>query len=569
MQAEPKNKFYPINFHKKLEVTMKKIAVFLFLGLVLLSSGLFAIKAGSLSVMDPARPEKVADARSQKLVQAYLATEILKGRFIMTRSQRDKLTDIEHIRYQQVRSGLPVWGGEIVQHVKNGKVLNYDGEYFKIGALDVSPTLTPGQALDALRIFYNDKNLKEDSDQTRLVIFPLSDTDFRLAHKMIVRKAGQPLSNETAFVDAETGKVLLHFPNIIREELTIGLGVGKRGDSMKFPTTLSDNLYYLYDAAKVRPFTQKTWDMKHSYGQTIYISSTANNSWPSDDIVNVHTYIGYAYDFYYLFFGVKGIDNNNRTVNAYAHVFDIGQELYDNAFWNPSTDMYGQGFYFLDPYHSSDDCGAAIDIVGHEYSHAITTFHSDLTYYGESGSLNESFSDIFGTLIEFMFQPEGQGYNKADWIHGEDATAPFSYSQCRSQSDPNSNSQLKNAGYSSSFWYPDPCHISQKIPTLYDSKGKVIDSNNVHLNGTIFPHLFYLLANGGTNKVSRLAVTGIGIQKAAPIFYDAFANRMVASTNFLGAANALLNSAFTLYGSASTEYAQMKNALRAIGYTVN
>ena len=548
---------------------MKKIAVFLFLGLVLLSSGLFAIRVGSLSVKDPARPEKIADARSQKLVQAYLAAEIRQGRFVMMRSQRDKLTDIEHKRYQQVRSGLPVWGGEIVQHVKNGKVLNYDGEYFKIGAFDVSPTLTPGQALDALRIFYRDTNLKEDSDQTQLVIFPLGDTDFRLAHKMIVEKAGQPLFDETAFVDAETGKVLLHFSNIIKEELTIGLGVGMRGDSMKFPTTLSDNLYYMADVAKVRPFTQMTFDLQHSYGQSASISSTANNSWPSNDIVNIHTYIGYAYDFYYMVFGVKGIDNNNRTVNAFAHVFDIELGLYDNAFWQPGTHRYGQGFYFLDPYHSGEENGAAIDVVGHEYSHAITTFHSNLTYYGESGALNESFSDIFGTAIEFTFQPEGQGYNKADWINGEDANAPFSYDKCRSQSNPNSNSQLKNAGFPSSLWYPDPCHISQKVPTLYDSNGEALDNDNVHLNATIFPHLFYLLANGGTNKVSGLTVSGIGIQKAAPIFYDAFANRMVASTNFLGAANALLDSAFTLYGSNSTEYAQMKNALRAIGYTVN
>ena len=104
---------------------------------------------------------------------------------------------------------------------------------------------------------------------------------------------------------------------------------------------------------------------------------------------------------------------------------------------------------------------------------------------------------------------------------------------------------------------------------MYDSNGQALDNDNVHLNATIFPHLFYLLAHGGTNNVSRLTVTGIGIQKAAPIFYDAFANRMVASTNFLGAANALLDSAFTLYGSDSTEYAQMKNALRAIGYTVS
>ena len=81
--------------------------------------------------------------------------------------------------------------------------------------------------------------------------------------------------------------------------------------------------------------------------------------------------------------------------------------------------------------------------------------------------------------------------------------------------------------------------------------------------------MFYLLAAGGTNPVSNLTVGSIGLEAATKIFYDAFVNRMTSSTNFLGAANALLASAYSLYGSASNEYSQMKSALRAIGYTVN
>ena len=59
------------------------------------------------------------------------------------------------------------------------------------------------------------------------------------------------------------------------------------------------------------------------------------------------------------------------------------------------------------------------------------------------------------------------------------------------------------------------------------------------------------------------------MDKATKIFYDAWINRMTKTTNFLGAANALLASAFNLYGSSSTEYAQTKQMIRAIGYIVN
>ena len=546
---------------------MKKLLVWSFL--FLLGQGLFAMKLGQTLAVDPTDLKKAPMVKSPGVLLAYLAEEIKLGRFILTKTQNDKLSDVEHRRYQQVYEGLQVWGGEIIQHVKNGAVQSYDGEYFIISGLDTRPKLTSAQALEALKTYYEVKELIEDKDGSELVVFPIGDTDFRLAHKMIVRKADEPLFNETTFVDAETGEVLLHFPNIIQEQLTIGVGVGKREDRMKFPTTLNNNLYYMYDTSKARPFTQRTFDSQHSLPRTVYVSSTTSNSWPSDSIVNIHAYIGYAYDFYYTLFGVNGLDNNNRTVNAFAHVFDINQELYDNAFWqSDSSGMYGQGFYFLDPYQSTKDRGAAIDSVCHEYSHAITTFHSNLTYFGESGALNESFSDVFGTAIEFMFQPEGQGYNKADWIFGEDANSFFTYDKCRSQSDPNSNSQLRDAGFPSSLWYPDPCHISQKL-RLYDSHGKPIDNDGVHLNCTIYPHAYYLLAHGGTNRVSGLSVTGIGIDKATKIFYDAWINRMTKTTNFLGAANALLASAFNLYGASSSEYAQMKNTIRAIGYIVN
>jgi thermolysin len=385
----------------------------------------------------------------------------------------------------------------------------------------------------------------------------------------VERKAA--LFLERAFVDAATGELLFHHSLIQVEDPLIGTGTGVRNDQLKFPTTLqNDGKYYMWDAAKVRPINQRTYEANHQFGSTIYLGSSADNTWAKNSIVNAHTYVGLIYDFYFIVFGNKGVDNTNTfAINSFVHIYDVGGELTDNAFFMGENVLYGPGFYFLDPYYGNKDYAASLDVVAHEFSHGVTHFTgANLTYYGEPGALNESFSDIMGTSVEFYFQPEGTGYNMSDWINGEDAGPTFTYDKCRRQDNPNLNSQMKNAGAPSSYWYPDPCHISQKVPTLY-SGNEVLDYDNVHINCTIFPHLFYLLAHGGTNPVSGVGVTGIGLEKAQKIIWQAFVKHMTAGTNFLGAANAILQSAIELHGASSTEVAQTKNAIRAIGYTVN
>jgi bacillolysin len=543
----------------------KALALILFLTA---ASSLFAVQAGLMRASAPGQPA-TGSAKTEKFALAYLDAEIRAGRFVLSGAQTDSLSFVEHRRYQQLAAGLPVWGGEVIVHLRNGKAESCDGQYFLAPAsLETTPALTRAQALQAFEGGIKATGLVLDAERTALVVYPVSETEFRLAYKLWARDPGKPMFNESALVDAADGTVYLHFSNI-QTDLLIGVGLGQRGDTLKFPTYRYNNAYYLWDQAAVRPFTQRTFDGKHQYGADISISNSANNSWPSDNIVNIHTYVGYTYDFYFLNFGLKGPNNANLPLTSFAHIYSVSQGLYDNAFWLSDNALYGQGMYFLDPYNGNKDYGAAFDIVAHELSHAVTTYHANLTYFGEPGALNESFSDVMGTAAEWHFQPAGTGYNLADWANGEDASPPaFTYDKCRRQDNPNLNSQLKNAGYSSAYWYPDPAHIAQKVPTLY-SGTTAIDNDNVHVNCTIFPHVFYLLAHGGANPYSNRTVAAIGFEAAKRIFYDAFVNRMTSSTNFLGASNALLASALSLYGASSNEYAQTKEAIRAIGYTVS
>ena len=112
----------------------------------------------------------------------------------------------------------------------------------------------------------------------------------------------------------------------------------------------------------------------------------------------------------------------------------------------------------------------------------------------------------------------------------------------------------------------DPCHLSQKVNLPNTQAG---DWGGVHTNCTIYGHAYYLLANGGTNVISHVAVTGIGVEKATKIYYTAFTNYLTSSSKFLSAANALLKSAAVLFGSTGSEYQQTVKSMQAIGWTVN
>jgi thermolysin len=81
------------------------------------------------------------------------------------------------------------------------------------------------------------------------------------------------------------------------------------------------------------------------------------------------------------------------------------------------------GGYFPSTGQRFDCFSGALDIVAHELTHGVTNFTSRLEYVNESGALNEAFSDIIGTSVEFFFQPAGNGQLKADYLLGEDIAA--------------------------------------------------------------------------------------------------------------------------------------------------
>lgn len=521
----------------------KKFLIILFLIFLMRLSG-FADDVGKAYVSSPDsfQIKQPFFVQTQSILN-FFDQQIQRGNLVLSIIQHDSENDMDHIRYIQIHKSYPIFGGEIIYHLKSDVAESINGEYYRMNNVETEPKLTRKEAAAVYRSHLSSPELVEKSQDTRLIIFPSQDNTFHLSWQLTLIKEDH--ISMTGIIDALTGEVLFQYSNIHFDEPAIGLGVNYHGYNIKLATTwYSDGYYYLYDEKRIRPFNHYTYDYRGEY-----IPGDADNYWDFDGVlVSAHALVGQTYDFYYSFFGRQGIDDKNLNTVVYVH----NDKYKDNAFWN------GKSLNFCIPGEKNEENGASLDIVTHEYTHGVTDYSSGLVYSFESGALSESFSDIMGTTAEFYWYQEGNGLYMADWYIGEDAFPYFSTSSCRNLADPNANSQLADPRY------PDPCHLSQKYDVAYE-----VDNGGVHLNSTIYGHAFYLLANGGRNKVSHILVNGIGIEKAARIFYATFVYYLTKNSDFMDTANALLNAAYSLYGGGSVEYQQTVKTMEAIGWIVN
>ncbi|KAJ1328180.1 bacillolysin [Microdochium nivale] len=123
---------------------------------------------------------------------------------------------------------------------------------------------------------------------------------------------------------------------------------------------------------------------------------------------------GKVLDFYAKLFDWQSIDNKNARIISTVH---FGRQ-YENAFWDSEARqmVYGDGHDFITNFTS------AVDVIGHEITHAVTEHTAPLNYVGQAGALNESISDVFGIMIKQLAQNEKA--DEADWLIGEDCLCP-------------------------------------------------------------------------------------------------------------------------------------------------
>jgi len=480
----------------------------------------------------------------------------------------------QHERLQQYYLGLKVVGGSVVRQTASGVVTSLLGQVYRAEVDSAAPGLT-AQAV-AARLRTSGAALVTEP---ALAFLGRDDGAITLVYEVSVRR--EAFDVRTIYLDAATGAELLSVP-LVKDQSAVGEGLGVLGDRKKVAARQVGGTFFTEDM--LRPPLLWTIDLRSNRNRLdqvasgaplvqVDLASDSDNVWTDPVAVDAHTYLGWTYDYIFKRIGVRGLDNGNAPmfagINTYSPQQCVGPLpsgefgiLCVNAFWlGPPAGPGGRGlmvfgngipsnFVLTTTGQTIGPLAGALDIVAHELAHGVTDYTSGLEYRNESGALNEAFSDMIGVAVEAYFQTRGNGLLQADYLIGEDsfrASGAGSVSGIRSIQSPTA--------------YGHPDHYSVRFTGPEDNGG-------VHTNSGIPNHAFYLAIEGGTNRVSGRAVTGVGFanrDQIERVFFRAFTRMLPVRATFSQARAATIQSARDLYSSNAAVERAVTDAWAAVG----
>ena len=455
---------------------------------------------GTIDLRDPAR-----SARAFLAARADVLRLAGQERFEPVRTETDELGQT-HVRFQQHLRGLPVVGGEYLVHAdREGRVIAMNGHYAIDSDLPWYPTVDAWGAIE------------------------------RAAAQAGIDQATWSNSPALVYVVNEKGNAFLAWT--ARAEYVDELG--EEIDLIYADATTGDLVLRAPQVHRARNRQTYNGNNSSSLPGTLVLTETGGST--SDSVISTaHAHAATSYDYYKNVHGRDSYNNAGATIKTTVH----HQVNYNNAFWNGSQLVYGDG-----DGSTFSPLGNSLDVGAHELTHAVTTYSANLTYSYESGALNEATSDILGAAVEAW---KDGSVTSNTWKIGEDVYTPgTSGDALRYMNDPVADG--------SSYDY---------YPTRYTGSG---DYGGVHLNSGIANLAFKLMVTGGTHprgktSVSVPALNGTlmtSMTMGAKIWYRALTVYMTSSTNFEGARTATAQAATDLYG--STAAATVHKGWDAVG----
>jgi hypothetical protein len=245
---------------------------------------------------------------------------------------------------------------------------------------------------------------------------------------------------------------------------------------------------------------------------------------------------GISWKFYKEIFNRESVDGNGLALVSSVHY----AQNYDNALWNGQQMIYGDG-----DGTKLRGFANAIDVIGHELTHGVTQFTAQLPYQGESGALNESLSDVFGSMVKQW--SKGQTVDQADWLIGADLITPsFSGRALRDMANPGTA-------------YDDPDFGKDRQPAHmrdYVHMPPTDDYGGVHVNSGIPNKAFYLAAK---------AIGGKAWEVTGKIWYVTLTERLTSSADFAKCAKETISVARDLFPSDPTIASRIAQAWVDVG----
>ena len=212
---------------------------------------------------------------------------------------------------------------------------------------------------------------------------------------------------------------------------------------------------------------------------------------------------------------------------------------YDNAFWDGTQMVFGDGDGTV-----FNRFTIAVDVIGHELTHGVTEHTAALEYQGQSGALNESLSDVFGSLVKQ--RALGQTAAEADWLIGAGLfTAQVKGVALRSMKAPGTAYDDPTLGKD-----PQPATMAGYVETTDDNGG-------VHLNSGIPNHAFYLAAS---------TIGGDAWEGAGQVWFDVLTGgRLAATADFATFARLTVAAAESRYAAGSPRASAVQAAWEQVG----
>ena len=562
------------------------------------------------------------DASELRLLDAQVDALVRTDALVLASRQPDvSLSGRVHEAFKQYHAGVPVYGGGISRQLANGLTVSIFGTIHQGIDLDITPQLAQNEAL-ALVEQQAGAGPATDDPPT-LVILPTPFDTYVLAYRATMRDFG------TYFVDAHSGAIV-HVENEVDEQGAVGSGVGIQNDLKKVSVSPVGGGFQTYD--RLRPAEIVTLDLRHVDARVDslldprgapWVASDvawdADNDWRDPAVVGAHVYVGFTYDYLFAQQGWRGMTGRDSRILS---MVNIGRDVANAFFAHPPFGPEGTGVVAFGTEQDGTPIVSA-DVVAHEMMHGVTYFSvasrtgsslldthryvrgpSSFTYDGRTfrcgamrvledgrrlpilcddgrfllfanhgGAINEAYSDIIGTAVEFSVHEPGVGPLRADYVMGEDTGQPI-----RSLENP------RSIAVTGPFRYPDAWGHEFRFLVAYDGEFIYYTSigfvagqqftlrgsgyDGVHWNSTILSHAFYLAIEGGQNRSTGLTVQGVGAANRHQVeraFFRSMTHLMPARTSFRMTAAVIRQSAVDLFGAGSATHRAIDQALNAVG----
>ncbi len=453
--------------------------------------------------------------------------------------ERDELEAIDaalgidgrlHVRLRHTVDGVPVHGSQLVAHAADGAFLSVSGNLaVGVDRLGTQPATTEDDALDVAGRRYAEMSKEPDAPlaftrrSVERTILP-SEAGARLAYRVELHtelQAGIEPGAWNAFVDAETGE-LLHFFNAI-DALSQASGPGGNAKvARSWNGTLDVEPWgnaYRMETARLR--TANLHGATSGAGQTV----TGPLGAIGDSAINdAHGFAETTLEMLAQWFGLDSIDGQGFPIRSRVH-YGSG---YENAFWNGQEMTYGDGGSYFFP------LSGGLDIVAHEIHHGFTQLHSGLYYGGESGGMNESFSDVAGTAAEFF--AEGAA---ADWTLGEDTVQ------------------------ATGGWLRAMCHPALDGHSI-EHADDLTAGMDVHFSSGVFNRAFCRAAKRLSSGSAEGVATAGGVRRAATAWFAANQGYWVSSSTFAQGCQGIVDAAVAL-GFEESETLAIRDSFADVG----